>query len=391
MCDLRNLTKPNYYKVVLVLRRDGGMYMQQIKLMVPGPTPLPPKVIEELAKPMIHHRGCEFTKITFEVIELLKQFFHTIDQDVLIIPSSGRGAMEAAIVNSFSRSDKILAVSNGYFGEVFATIGESYELNIVKAKFDWEETIDFNIVEKLLETESDIKGILYTHCETSSGIENDLKTIGNLAKKYNKLLLVDTVSSFGCMPINVDKLNIDIAVSASQKGLMSPTGISIVTISKKAWHAIEHSDLPKYYFDFRLMKGYMDKGQTHVSTPVPLVRALNASLKLIYKEGLENVFNRHKTLANYIRDEAIKLGYSLYPNNLFINRANSLSAFLLPPQLKSDIYVNYALKNYKTLFSKGLGKTSSYVLRVGHMGWFHEKDAIHMVKVLKDTKQGLDF
>lgn len=365
--------------------------MQHVRLMVPGPTPLPPEVITELAQPMIHHRGDEFVRITYEVIELLKQLFYTKDQDVYLIPSSGRGAMEAAIVNSFSRGDKVLAVNNGYFGDIFVRIGKSHDLNIVNAQFEWEEAIDFNTVDNLLKENKDIKGILYTHCETSSGIENDLKTIGNLSKKYNKLLIVDTVSSFGCMPIKVDEFNIDIAVSASQKGLMSPTGISIVTISERAWNAAEHSDLPKYYFDFKLMKGYMNKGQTHVSTPVPLVRALNASLKLIYKEGFENVFKRHKALADYIRSEAIELGYSLYPSDKSISRANSLSAFLLPLQINSDTFVNHALSNYNTLFSKGLGKTSSYVFRVGHMGWFHERDAKHMVEVLKNTKRDLDF
>jgi len=364
---------------------------ENIKLMIPGPTQLPPDVINAISQPMIYHRGDEFIGITLEVVDLLKQLFYTKDCDIFLIPASGRGAMEAAIVNLFSYGDKVLSITNGYFGEIFSKIAETFGINVITAQFEWEEMLDFSIIEDILTKNVEISGILYTHCETSGAIENDLITIGNLARKYNKLLIVDAVSSFGCMPIKVDEYGIDVVVTATQKGLMCPAGMSVVAVSPNAMKSIANSNLPKYYFDFKNMEKYIKKGQTPVSTPVPIVRALNASLKLMNKEGFENVFLRHEKLASYIRDEATLLGYVSYPDNLYIKRSNSLSAFLLPNQIDAKSLINHILIKYNTLFATGLGKTSSNVLRIGHMGWFFEEDAIDIIKVLRSTKRDYGF
>jgi len=364
---------------------------EPVRLMVPGPTQLPPEVINEMAQPMIYHRGKEFMDIILNSVDLMKELFGSKFCDVLLIPSSGRGAMEAALVNLFSHGDSLLSVSNGYFGDVFSRMAETYGLNVTSIKFNWEDAVDYSKIEELLKNDCKIKAILFTHCETSNAVENDLRAIGSLTKKYNKLLIVDAVSSFGCMPINMDEYGIDVAVTASQKGLMCPAGMSIAAISPKAWDAIGSSNLPKYYFDFRNMKKYIQKGQTPVSTPVTIVRALNASLKLMSKEGFDKVFERHRKLAEYIREEAKKMGYILYPDNPNIKRANSLSAFLLPDKIKAEDLVNHIYSNYNTLFAKGLGDTASSVLRIGHMGWFHEEDAAHIVKVLQGVKNDFGF
>ncbi|HOR86222.1 MAG TPA: alanine--glyoxylate aminotransferase family protein [Bacillota bacterium] len=365
--------------------------IESVKLMVPGPTQLPPEVIDEMAQPMIYHRGKEFVDITLNAIDLLKKLFNTKRCDVLLIPSSGRGAMEAALVNLFSHGDKLLSVSNGYFGEVFSKMAKAYGLDVASIKFNWEDVVDYSTIEESLKNDGNIKAILFTHCETSNAVENDLRAIGSLAKKYNKLLIVDAVSSFGCMPINVDEYGIDVAVTASQKGLMCPAGMSVAAISPKAWDAIENAKLPKYYFDFRNMRDYIQKGQTPVSTPVSIVRALNASLKLMNKEGFDRVFERHEKLAEYIREEAKKSGYVLYPDNQNVKRANSLSAFLLPPEIKAEILVSHIHSKYNTLFAKGLGDTASRILRIGHMGWFREEESIHALKVLKAAKNDFGF
>lgn len=365
--------------------------IESVKLMVPGPTQLPPEVINEMAQPMIYHRGKEFMDITFNAVDLLKELFGTKFCDVFLIPSSGRGAMEAALVNLFSPGDKLLSVSNGYFGEVFSKMAEVYGLDVASIAFNWEDAIDYSTIEESLKNDSNIKAILFTHCETSNAVENDLKAIGSLAKKYNKLLIVDAVSSFGCMPINMDEYGIDVAVTASQKGLMCPAGMSVAAISSKAWDAIENAKLPKYYFDFRSMRDYIKKGQTPVSTPVSIVRALNASLKLMEKEGFDKVFERHEKIAEYIREEAKKIGYALYPNNQNIKRANSLSAFTLPPEIKAEVIVSHTYSKYNTLFAKGLGATASHILRIGHMGWIHEEDAVHALEVLKGVKNDFGF
>lgn len=360
---------------------------QTFRLMVPGPTPMPQQVMNEMAQPMLYHRDEDFSKIFFSAIEMLKELLNTEKGDVLIIPSSGRGGMEASIVNLFSPGDKILAVTNGYFGEMFADMARRFNLEVIHLKFNWDEILDCSIIEDAIRKDMEIKGILVTHCETSNAVENDLKAIGEVAQKYNKLMVVDAVSSLGCMPIKMDEWGIDVVVSASQKGLMCPAGLSLVGISQQAWTAIESSHSPRFYFDFCTMRTYIEKGQTPVSTPVPLVRALNVALSLMKSETYNKVYKRHDTLSDYIKRQALGLCYKLYPSNLSIKRANSLSAFSLPSNVDAIGIVEHARNKYNTLFAKGLGKNASSVLRVGHMGWFHEEDATHMLHVLKGISE----
>lgn len=353
------------------------------KLMVPGPTPLPPQVMKELAEPMIYHRDEEFCQIVFSVVGMLRELLGNEEGDVLLIPASGRGGMEAALVNVFSPGDRILAASNGHFGEIFADMAKRFKLEVVHLQFDWHEELECSEIEAVLGRDSDIKGVLVTHCETSNAVINDIEAVGKITEKYGRLLVVDAVSSLGCTPINMDQWGIDVVISASQKGLMCPAGLSVVGISQRAWEAVETSTSPRYYFDFAAMRKFIEKGQTPVSTPVSLVRALKVALDLMKKETFAKVYQRHDNLSQYIKEEAVKLGYVLYPENDAVTRASGLSAFSLPENINSADLVGYARDEYKTIFAKGLGKNASRVLRVGHMGWFHEEDARHAVQVLK--------
>ena len=263
-------------------------------------------------------------------MEALKELLDNKNGDVLIIPSSGRGGMEAALVNLFSPGDKILAVSNGYFGEMFAEMARRFNIKVNQLKFDWDAALDCSQIEDSIRKNMDIKGVIVTHCETSNAVMNDIEAIGRITNKYNKLMIVDAVSSLGCMPIKMNEWGIDVVVSASQKGLMCPAGLSIVGLSERAWSFVKASEYPRFYLDFCAMKTYIEKGQTPVSTPVPLVRALKAALTLLRSETYDGVYQRHNNLSEYIRNEAVKLGYTLYPDNNLVKRASSLSAFSLP-------------------------------------------------------------
>ena len=363
-----------------------------LKLMVPGPTPLPPEVREALSGEMIYHRDTQFCNAVLDVIEKLKYLLYLesdTDHEVLLIPGTGRAAMEASLVNCFSRGDKVLGVSNGHFGELFVKMAEALGLSSVPMSFRWDGEIDLVAVEEQLKADSSIKGILLTCIETSNAVQNDVAAIGALAKKYNKLLLVDAVSALGCTPIRMKEDGIDVLISASQKGLMCPAGMSVVVLSPGALAAVAKSDIPKYYFAFEKMLSFIGKGQTHVSTPVPIVLGLQASLRLIAKEGREQTFARHEKLSNYIRSEAEQLGYSLYPHAFPGKRASSLSAFDVPAGLTSGTLIEFIKENYDTIFSRGLGANKDSIFRIGHMGYCSEKDAEFAVAVLRSAKEQL--
>jgi len=364
---------------------------QKYKLMVPGPTSLPQQVMNELAEPMLYHRDEEFCNIFLSTLDMLRELLGNENGDVLIIPSSGRGGMEASLVNLFSRGDKILAVTNGYFGEMFADVARRFDLNVEQLRADWDDGLDCSAIERAIKKDTEIKGVLVTHCETSNAVMNDIKAISKVTSKYDKLLIVDAVSSLGCMPIDMDAWGVDVVISASQKGLMCPAGLSIVGISQRAWKAVESSNSSRFYFDFCAMRKYMEKGQTPVSTPVSLVRALKVALGLMKSETYSKVYKRHDILSEHIKKEAVNLGYNLYPNSNSVIRANNLSAFSLPSNIDAADIIEYAREKHHTIFAKGLGKKASSIMRVGHMGWFHEEDAMHMLHVLKDLSEQFKF
>ncbi|GAI94458.1 unnamed protein product, partial [marine sediment metagenome] len=206
-----------------------------MQLRVPGPTPCPPQALEAMGRQMINHRGGEFGKILNSTTEKLKQVFQT-KGDVFMLTASGTGGMEAAIVNTLSPGDKVLSISNGAFGERFADIAEGYGAEVIRLNFEWGKAVDLDAVEKVLRKHDSIKddaikAVLATHNETSTGMTNRLGDISAVVKKFDKLLLVDAISSLGCINLPTDEWHCDIVVTGSQKGWMVPPGLAMVSVS----------------------------------------------------------------------------------------------------------------------------------------------------------------
>jgi len=227
-----------------------------MQLRIPGPTPCPPQALEAMGRQMINHRGGEFGKIINSITGKLKQTFQ-IKGDVFILTASGTGGLEAAIVNTLSPGDKVLSTSNGAFGERFADIADKYGAEVIRLNFEWGKPVDLDVVEKALKSNGTIKAVLATHNETSTGMTNNIGEISAAVKKFDKLLLVDAISSLGCINLPTDDWNCDIVVTASQKGWMVPPGLAMVSVSEKAWQAYAQAKMPRYYWDFGKAKDFL--------------------------------------------------------------------------------------------------------------------------------------
>lgn len=339
-------------------------------LMTPGPTNVPQRVLEKMSETILHHRTSQYSNLFGEFNERLKYVFQT-NNPVLTFPASGTGGLESAIVNSFSKGDKILAVSIGDFGNRFINIAKIYGLQVDEIIVPWGKAVTLEEVKKNLKPYH--KGLIITHNETSTAVVNPIKEIGKFLNDKDILYIVDAVSSLGGIDIKMDEWNIDILITASQKALMSPPGLAFIGVSKKALYRCENSNLPKYYFDYLLAKKYMDKKepQNPYTPAVSLISAANEALQMIEKEGLQNVFLRHEKLASKFREEIKNMGLKLYAQDHCYS--NTVTAISFEEEGLASKIKDKLDKEYNIIISGGQGSTKGKLIRVGHMGCVNEE------------------
>ena len=349
-------------------------------LRIPGPTPCPEVVLQAMTKQMINHRGAEFGEIMANVTADLKQLMQT-KNDVFILTGSGTGGLEAAIVNMLSPGDKVLSVSIGVFGERFATIAELFGAEIIPLKFEWGTAADPDAVRKALQDNPDVKAVLVTHNETSTGVTNDLASLSAVIKEFDKLLLVDAISSLGSINVPVDEWKLDVAVTGSQKGWMVPPGLSMVAISEKAWEAQAESRIPKFYWDFAKAKSYLEKNQTPWTPSESVVFALSVSLKMMLQEGLQNINARHARVANMCREGAKELGLSLFADPAYAS--NTVTSIKAPEGKDANELRKLVKANHDIELGGGQQKLNGKIFRVGHLGLITDDDIDAVLKALK--------
>jgi aspartate aminotransferase-like enzyme len=354
-----------------------------------------------MSKQMINHRGEEFGKILNSITVKLKQAFQT-KGDVLLLTASGTGGLEAAIVNTLSPGDKVLSVSIGVFGERFAEIAEQFGADVKRLNFEWGKAADPEAIRKVLKTDSNIKAVMVTHNETSTGVTNDLEKISSVVKEFDKLLLVDAVSSLGCVDLPVDSWHCDVVVTGSQKGWMVPPGLAMVSMSEKAWQHASKARMPKYYWDFGKAKDYLEKGQTPWTPAISTCYALKATLDLMLNEGLSNIFARHARVAQMTRRGIKLLGLSLFPEeNHASNTVTAVSAFgrkgltadssqltalsAAEPQIDVPKLIQVLRSEYDIVIAGGQRKLSGKIFRIGHLGWVCEDDAKCVLDALAEA------
>ncbi len=350
-------------------------------LRVPGPTPLPHEVLQVMSRQMINHRGAEFEQILSDVTDNLKQLFQT-KADVFLLTGSGTGGLEAAIVNTLSPGDKVLSVSIGVFGERFATIAQQFGAEIIPLRFEWGKAADADAVRQALQAEPKIKAVLVTHNETSTGVTNDLASISSVIKEFDKLLLVDAISSLGSINLPVDDWHLDVAVTGSQKGWMTPPGLAMVSVSQEAWQAHSKAKMPRFYWDFARAKSYLlEKRQTPWTPAISTVFALSVSLKMMLKEGLSNIIARHARMGQTVRDGVKSLGLTLFAEES--HASNAVTAIKSSDGLDVKKMLRIMREEHQVILAGGQQRLDGKIFRIGHLGWVTEHDIEAVISALK--------
>lgn len=355
-----------------------------LQLFTPGPVNVPSRVLAAGARPMLHHRTSEFARILSSLIEKAQRLFGT-RQDVLPVHTSGRGAMEGTITNLFSPGDEILSICNGRFGEMYAAMAERHGLNVRRICTDWLKPLDLAEVATALMESPMAKAITLCQCETATAVVNDIPAIAALAREHGKLTLVDCVSSAGCMPIEFDSWGLDAMVTASQKGLMSPTGLSLAILSDQAWRATDESRLATFYVQFREIQKTLHgtRPETPGSTPVSLVCSVEEALSMIEEEGKANTYTRHARVAKSVRAGLEAMGLRLFPPDL-THRSSSVSAFSVPPGTTGPALRTALKDEFGIVVAGGLAPAhKETVIRIGHMGYVFPKDVLTVIGALE--------
>jgi aspartate aminotransferase-like enzyme len=351
-------------------------------LRIPGPTPCPDEVLQAMSRQMINHRGPQFGQMLNDVTAKLKQLFQT-KGDVFLLTGSGTGGLEAVIVNTLSPGDKVLSVSIGVFGERFATIAQQFGAEVVPLRFEWGKAADADAVRRALKAETKVKAVLVTHNETSTGVTNDLKAISSVVKEFDKLLLVDAISSLGSINLPVDDWHCDVVVTASQKGWMVPPALAMVSVNQEAWQANAQAKMPRFYWDFAKAKDYLGKtpAQTPWTPAISVVFGLSVALDMMLKEGLANIIARHARVAQAARKGVKSLGLSLFAEES--HASNTVTAVAASDGLDTKKMNKILREEHQVILSGGQQKLDGKIFRIGHLGWVTEDDIKVVISKLK--------
>jgi len=343
-------------------------------LQIPGPTNVPDRVLRAMSSPTIDHRGSEFARLGYEVLEGLKQIFKT-SSTVVIYPSSGTGAWEAALVNTLSPGDKVLMFETGYFATLWRNMAVKLGLDVDFVSGDWRRGVDPAVVEEKLSEDKKhhIKALMVVHNETSTGVTSRVPEVRKAVDRarHPALLMVDTISSLASIDYRHDEWGVDVTIGCSQKGLMLPPGLGLNAISDKALKAARSARLPKSYWDWESMINDNKSGFFPYTPATNLLYGLRESLWMLVEEGLKNVFARHHRLAEATRRAVKAWGLEI----LCLNPeeySNSLTAVLMPNGYNGDELRGLILKKFNMSLGTGLGKLKGKIFRIGHLGDFNE-------------------
>ena len=355
--------------------------MKKNYIFTPGPTPVPPEVALAQVR-MVHHRTDEFGESLARVLDGLKYVFQT-ENEIILLTSSGTGAMEGAITNCFSPGDKTVVFAGGKFGERLIELSNYFGLETVEIQHEWGDCADPADLEKALEQNPDVKGVFLTQSETSTGVVNDVEAFGKIVAQTDALFLVDAISGLGAVDFRTDEWGVDLAISGSQKGLMTPPGLAYVAVSDKAWKAVAEATLPRYYFCFKAARAAQSKEppQTPYTPAITLVQAQDAAMEMIKEEGLEGIFKRHELFARATQAAVEALGLKFVASDR--SRAFVCTSVWAPDGMKSGELVKLMRNEFGVSIAGGQGKLKGKIFRLGHVGFFDQFDIMSQVAALE--------
>jgi aspartate aminotransferase-like enzyme len=354
-------------------------------LMIPGPTPVPERVLLEIAKHPMGHRSSEFSKILEAVYSDLKYVFQT-KNDVLVYTASGTGAMDAALSNLINAGDKVLSLVIGNFGQRWAKIAKSLGADVDTIEVESGQAINPEILKERLakDVNKEIKIVTLTQNETSTGVTNDVKTLVSIIKEHGALSVVDGVTSIGAMECKPDEWGIDVLISGSQKGFMIPPGLSFLVASEKAWAVHKECKRPDFYFNWETNRKSVIANSTAFTPAVNLIAGLKVALEMMKEEGLENIIARHTKIAKALRKSLKAINLKLFVEDETI-ASTSITA-ILPPDNVSVPDIRKVLKNdYDIVVANGQNQLKDKIFRMGTLGFVSERDAITAIGALEAT------
>tara|TARA_B100000963_G_scaffold251421_1_gene220288 strand:+ start:12610 stop:13743 length:1134 start_codon:yes stop_codon:yes gene_type:complete len=352
--------------------------------MIPGPTPVPEKVLQALGSHPIGHRSKDFQNIVKSTTENLK-WLHQTKNDVLAITGSGTAAMEAGIINTLSKGDKVICGENGKFGQRWVKVAQKFGLEVIEINSEWGTPLDPKKFKQILENDKnkEIKAVIITHSETSTGVINDLETISQYVRNHKESLsIIDCVTSLGACNVPVDKWKLDIVASGSQKGYMIPPGLSFLSMSEKAWKASETSDLPKFYLDLASYKKSLLNNSNPYTPAVNLMFALDEALKMMREEGLDNIFKKHERYKLAISEAAKTLNLKLFASQESLSPAITA---IKAEGFDGELFRKKIQNKYNIQLAGGQDSLKGKIFRVGHLGYINNQDIISVISAIGIT------
>ena len=352
-------------------------------IMLPGPTNIPTRVANAMLRPMINHRGPEFRELHSRIIDNAKYVFGT-KNDLFVLTASGTGGVECGIRNICSPGSKVIVPVNGVFSQRFQEAvkllgGEGAEIPV-----EWGNAVTVGQVEDALKKSSATKAVAIIYNETSTGVTTpNLKQIGEICHRHGALFLVDAISIQGGVPLPVDEWGVDICITGTQKCLMTPPGLALISVSQKAWDVIRNTPR-SYYFDLQLCKQFWDENKETPYTPaVTLFFALDEALQMIREEGLEKRFTRHATCANAMYAAVEAMGLEMYARKEV--RSTTVLAIKYPSSIDDKTFRSTLNKKYRVVVAGGMGKTKGHLFRIGVMGSVSEFEILATATAVEAT------
>ncbi len=343
----------------------------KISLFVPGPTNMPDRVRQAMDISNEDHRAPGMDKFWHPLINDLKKVFETTSGQPIIFPGTGSSGWEAALTNLLSKGDKVLSGRFGHFSHLWIEMCKKLHIYVEEVDCEWGSGTPHEEFEKILSADKEhkIKAVLVTQNETSTGVTNDVKATRELLNNLNHpaLLFVDGVSSIGSIKFEMDAWGVDVAVSGSQKGFMLPAGLAISCVSQKALEIAKTANLPRAYYDYQDMLKINETGYWPYTNPMPLLRGLREALDMMMEEGLDNIYSRHKFLAEAVQKASSAWGLKLCAKDPSLY-SNTVTAIMVPEGIDSTDVVKTAYNKYYTSFGGGLNKVAGKLFRIGHLG-----------------------
>ena len=349
--------------------------------MTPGPTPVPAEILLSMASPIFHHRTPEFEAAVAEVKENLRYIFNT-KNEVLLFASSGTGAMEGAIVNCFSSGDTVIVARNGKFGDREKQIALTYGLKVIDLEYPWNQVVQTADIARELDANPNVRGVIVTQSETSTGVLNPVKEIADLVRdREDCIIIVDSITGIGAVECETDDWGLDVVMTGSQKGLMLPPGLAAVSVSEKAWRAVEKSTLPKFYFDWKKYRKSIDKNTTPFTPALTLILGLDKALKMMKEEGRESIIERHSLLARATRAGVEAIGLELFapPEG----RGSAVTPVWSPKGIEAGKIIKIMKEEYGVTITNGQDDYKNRIFRIGHLGYFGPFDIITTLTALE--------